>query len=150
MKDILIDSLNTEKGVISIEKTPTSFDIWFWASLIELLVILVLLLYILYVHKKVNKFNRNTKNEINNLNKTTKEEVLGEHIDFDNIIKSSFQAKKLYNNLIVKCHPDRFPTDPKKNAIANELFQEITKNKTDLKKLLELKSIAEIKLKIKN
>jgi hypothetical protein len=69
-------------------------------------------------------------------------------IDFGNIINSSFHVKPLYEDLKVKCHPDRFPNDVEKNQIALELFQEISKNKTNYKKLIELKELAKQKLNI--
>jgi hypothetical protein len=50
--------------------------------------------------------------------------------------------------LKVKCHPDRFATDAEKNVIAENIFQEITKNKTNVKRLIELKEEAKQKLNI--
>ncbi len=77
-----------------------------------------------------------------------KSESLKQDIDFNNIINSSFNSIKLYDELKVKCHPDRFPTDREKNIIAENLFQEISKNKTNVKRLLELKEEAIQKLNI--
>ncbi len=66
-----------------------------------------------------------------------------ESIDFSNIMNSAFLADELYNDLKVKCHPDRFPDNPQLNMIANELSQEISKNKNSYSKLLTLKQRAE-------
>lgn len=77
-----------------------------------------------------------------------KERSLKEEIDFGNIIKSSFHTQPLYDELKVKCHPDRFPNDETKNKTADALFQEITKNKTNYKKLVELKERAKLELNI--
>ena len=77
-----------------------------------------------------------------------KSESLKQDIDFNNIINSSFNSIKLYDELKVKCHPDRFPTDKEKNMLAENLFQEISKNKTNVKRLLELKEEAIQKLNI--
>ena len=55
---------------------------------------------------------------------------------------------QLYDELKVKCHPDRFPTDKEKNTIAENIFQEISKNKNNVKRLLELKEEASQKLNI--
>jgi hypothetical protein len=77
-----------------------------------------------------------------------KNESLKKDIDFNNIINSSFNSIKLYDELKVKCHPDRFPTDNEKNSIAENIFQEISKNKNNVKRLLELKEEAVQKLNI--
>lgn len=77
-----------------------------------------------------------------------KKEAMGEGVDFNNIIESSFHANILYDELKVKCHPDRFPNDLEKNKIAETLFQEIAKNKTNIKKLAELKEQAKHLLEI--
>ncbi len=65
------------------------------------------------------------------------------------MINSSFNSQQLYDELKKKCHPDRFPNDNDKNSIAINLFQEISENKNNSKRLLELKEIAEQKLQIK-
>jgi hypothetical protein len=75
-------------------------------------------------------------------------ESLSQEVDFNNIIKSSFHSTELYNALKVKCHPDRFPSDPETNAVATKLFQEIVRNKTNVKRLEELKIEAQQKLLI--
>lgn len=77
-----------------------------------------------------------------------KDEALKGEVDFNNIINSSFNSIQLYDELKVKCHPDRFPTDKEKNIIAENLFQEITKSKNNVKRLLELKEEAIQKLNI--
>jgi hypothetical protein len=78
-----------------------------------------------------------------------KQESLKQEIDFKNIIDSSFNSIQLYDELKVKCHPDLFSTDKEKNAIAENLFKEIVKSKTNVKRLLELKEEAIQKLNIK-
>ena len=77
-----------------------------------------------------------------------KKDALGQDVDFDNIIDSSFNSAHLYDELKVKCHPDCFPTDMEKNAIAVGIFQEISKNRNNVKRLLELKEEAIQKLNI--
>ena len=71
-----------------------------------------------------------------------RKESLGKSVDFDNIFDSSFHSVELYNELKVKCHPDRFPMDKEKNKMADMLFQEVSKNKYNVKRLLELKEQA--------
>lgn len=72
----------------------------------------------------------------------------GTDVDFNNIINSSFAARQLYDELKVKCHPDRF-LDPSLNAIATSIYQAITENRHNHKRLLELKQQAIQQLKIK-
>lgn len=72
-------------------------------------------------------------------------------VDFGQTIKTAFDVKKaqaLYDVLKKRCHPDIFSPDAEKVAIADDLFQEITKNKNNYKKLLELKEMAKEKLNI--
>lgn len=68
--------------------------------------------------------------------------------DFTNFINSSFHANDLYNKLIRQCHPDRFPGQPDMANMAEELFQEASKNRTNYETLVRLKDQAEEKLRI--
>lgn len=137
MKDTLIqDSIKVaEKVIKSATENETTTNYWMWIALGELAIIIGLLLT-----KSLSK-KQSVKQRF-------KEESLAQEVDFNNIISSSFHSTELYDKLKVKCHPDRFPTDPELNKIADNLFQEITKNKTNLKRLQELKIEAEHKLNI--
>ncbi|WP_396199545.1 molecular chaperone DnaJ [Flavobacterium sp.] len=108
---------------------------WLWIAVIEFVIILLLILF------KFIKPNDTIKQKI-------KKESLKEEIDFNNIINSSFNSKQLYDELKVKCHPDRFPNDKEKNIIADKLFQEITENQNNSMRLTELKEEAKQKLNI--
>ena len=55
-----------------------------------------------------------------------------------NSITHQPEAKKKYDELIRKCHPDRFPGNNKKSRIANEISTELSEHKLDLSKLREL------------
>ena len=74
-----------------------------------------------------------------------KKEIIDSKVDFKNIFQSSFEATSLYNKLKIKYHPDRF-LDPKAKEIATQIYQEITSNKHDYNKLLEIRAIAEKEL----
>jgi len=117
--------------------SPTSEQInwWLWIAIIEFILILFLVL------KQIKKPRDKQKQKF-------KEESLEQEIDFNNIINSSFNSKQLYDELKVKCHPDLFPTDVEKNLIAEKLFQEITENQNNAKRLIELKELAKQKLNI--
>lgn len=108
---------------------------WMWVSILELGVITFLILRKRYEVKNSKKLK-------------FKKDSLEKEIDFDNIIDSSFNSDKLYNELKVKCHPDRFPNNPELNKISDNLFQRISKNKNNSKMLLELKKEAIEKLNI--
>lgn len=116
-------------------KSDNGLNYWMWLAIVECGIIIFLAL-------KRKKSNHTISK------KKFKDESLNENIDFGNLINSSFNSLQLYDELKVKCHPDRFPTDMSKNAIAESLFQEISKNKTDIKKLQELKEEAKQKLNI--
>lgn len=81
--------------------------------------------------------------------KKLKEEYRHPTVQMDNLVNDIFNSKSLYETLARKCHPDKYPNDPQKQAIATRLMQEITKNKTNTKRLTELKKQAEKELDIK-
>lgn len=136
MENILLtDTIKTANEVLSFTDSAniSSHNYWMWIAIIELLIII----YIVFFRKKTESASKRFKRE-------AKED----DIDFSNIINSSFHVKPLYDELKVKCHPDRFPNDKEKNKIALDLFQEISKNKTNYKKLIELKELAKQNLNI--
>ena len=136
MEQILADSLQVSHHI---EPTTSALDPsinwWFWIALLELVIIILLL---------IERKCRTSQKKV-----LFKKQAKDADIDFANIIESSFEAKKLYNELIRKCHPDRFPMDQEKIKIATDLSLEIGKNKMNLKRLKELKQEAINQLKIK-
>jgi hypothetical protein len=137
MNDTLIqDSIKVaSKAISKVTETGESTNWWMWLAIAELGIIAFFLL------RKSLKSKITAKQQF-------KAESLNQDIDFNNLINSSFNSIKLYDELKVKCHPDRFPMDKEKNSIAENIFQEITKNKTNIKRLLELKEEAIQKLNI--
>lgn len=111
-----------------------SLNWWMIAAIAELVIIVVLLLSIGKADDKKRSIKRRVKEE-------------GD-INFGNVIASSFGAKALYDELIRKCHPDRFAPDEEKNAIANDITERLGKYKYDLEKLNELKEEAIDKLRV--
>ena len=135
-ENLIQDSLKVAEQIIS--KTtgtgePTSW--WMWIAIAEFGVIAFLIL------KQKFKPKDSARQRF-------RDESLNQDIDFNNIINSSFNSTQLYDKLKVKCHPDRFPIDKEKNSIAENLFQQITKNQNNVKRLLELKEEAIQKLNI--
>jgi hypothetical protein len=137
MNDTLMqDSLKVaNKVLVQHSESDKSNNLWMWVAILEMGIIAILLL------KDRLKLKESAKRKFKN-------ESLRQDIDFNNIINSSFNSIQLYDELKVKCHPDRFPTEKDKNEIAEALFQEISKNKTNVKRLLELKEEAKQKLNI--
>lgn len=136
MNDLSIqDSINATVQVITkiSENKPTNW--WMWLALAEFGLIIFLIL------KRKLKPKETARQRY-------KKESLKQNIDFNNIMNSSFHSIQLYDELKVKCHPDLFPIDKEKNTIAESLFQEITKNKNNFRRLLELKEEAIQKLNI--
>lgn len=68
-------------------------------------------------------------------------------VDMDDLMMNINRSKELYKKLSSKCHPDRF-IDVEKNEIANEIFQNITKNQRNYKQLLVLSEQAQNELNI--
>ena len=102
----------------------SAVNVWMWVAIAETAIILILLLALL---QKQSSFHKR------------KAEILAEQPDFGNIFNSAFNAEPLYKELSRKCHPDRFAPDAKKMAIADELFQRVTKNRNNIKELQALK-----------
>lgn len=111
-----------------------SLNWWMIIAVVELVIILALLL---------------KKRKTDNKRSAIKRQVMKEgEINFDNVIASSFGAKALYDELIRKCHPDRFAPDEGKVAIANDITERLGKYKHDIQKLNELKEEAIARLNI--
>ena len=139
MNDTIIkDTLQVAKETINKSITSENneqINWWLWVAIIEFLIIIFLMLKQRFKPK-------------DSIKQKFKKESLSQEIDFNNIINSSFNSKQLYDDLKVKCHPDLFPTDKEKNIIAENIFQEITKNQNNVKRLIELKEEAKQKLNI--
>ena len=132
--EVLTDTLQGVAGAVTTGNFQES-DVWFYIAMVEFVIIFFLLLF---------AFRRGTTR----VKKQKLRESIKSDVDFQNIINSSFHATEIYNELKVKCHPDRFIGDVEKNATANRIFQEVTKNKMNYKRLQELKKEAEESLGI--
>ena len=114
--------------------TGCQLNWWMIIAIVELVIILILIIS--------RRSEISTKDEI-------KQKIMAEgEIDFGNIVNSAFASDDLYKKLIRSCHPDRFPGDEAKIAIANDLSSRITKSQRDQKALKSLKEEAEQKLNI--
>lgn len=134
MKDTIAQQ--TADTCATIAANSNSFNWWIIIAIVEFVIIIALLIF-RSKEKQVDK-----KDEI-------KSKVMGEgEIDFGNVINSAFASDELYKKLIRSCHPDRFPGDEDKIAIANDLSSRITKSQRDQKALKALKEEAEQKLNI--
>ena len=132
--EVLTDTLQGVAGAVTTGNFQES-DVWFYIAMVEFVIIFFLLLF---------AFRRGTTR----VEKQKLRESIKSDVDFQNIINRSFHATEIYNELKVKCHPDRFIGDVEKNATANRIFQEVTKNKMNYKRLQELKKEAEESLGI--
>ena len=116
-------------------ENSASHNFWMWIAIAECIVIIILLSV---RTAKTNNTRRDVKRKVKNE---------GE-IDFSNTLTSAFHAKELYDELKVKCHPDRFATDEEKRALADNLISRIAENKNNYKRLVELRDEARQKLNI--
>jgi hypothetical protein len=96
----------------------------------------IIIFYLLY--KRINTKKNETK-----LNPDTSniESYKSVDINMDNIIRSINDSKKLYKDLSKRCHPDRYVNTDLYN-VAEEIFQEISRNKRNYEKLKELQQKA--------
>ena len=144
MNDSIRYATDTLSQVSSaIESTITQeTNIWQWIVWI-LCVLCIIELFII-----LNQRRRNKPIVIKPVDTLRAQVQNDDPIDFTNIMNSAFLSVDLYDKLKVKCHPDRFASDPVKQAVADNLFQRITQNRVNYKVLLELKQEAERKLNI--
>lgn len=124
-----MDSIQIVKNAVPAASNAS--DVWMYIAIVELIIIIALCIKLCVKRKK-----KSEKEEI-------KTKILNEgDIDFKNVIDSSFKAKRLYDELKGKCHPDKFATDDELNAKATEIFSLLVKNKHDYAVLLKLKERA--------
>ena len=90
-----------------------SIDAWTVISALEFAVIMFLIFTALRRRVSTPRMSAMKKN------------IILEKVDFGNILDSAFHAEELYEQLKVKCHPDRFVGDERKNAAALEIFQQL-------------------------
>lgn len=131
---IVQDSLNTPSTQVVGVIDELSIFSKIWPYLFGLLILLVLfLLFIAFSNAKKSRL---------------KQKVIQNDVDMDNLLNSAFLAQKLYDELRVKYHPDRYLNE-EQNREATEISQLLGKYKYDYKKLLEIKDRAENCLGIK-
>jgi alcohol dehydrogenase YqhD (iron-dependent ADH family) len=140
MKCTLLQILSDTTKMVTNTKTGTSStnNYWMWIAVAEFLVIGYLTFKL--VNKKKVKFEQAGGDILN--------EAKNSNVDMDNLMNSINKSRQLYKQLSAKCHPDRFPADEEKRKMADELFQDITKNQRNYNKLLELQEEAKQKLNI--
>ncbi len=134
-----IDTLHiVGKTIKSVPQGSSNFTtrIWIVIAIIEFLVILFLLL------KK-----KKTNLDYSDVNQSEIKKMKNQDIDMDNLMNSINHSKELYKELSKKCHPDRFVNTPLQE-VADKLFQEITANQRNHKRLTELKEQAKTELNI--
>lgn len=122
----------TADSLMQASQQENSLNWWMIIAIVELVIIVFLLL---------------SKGKTDDKKRSIKRQVREEgDINFGNVIASSFGAKTLYDELVKKCHPDRFAPNEEKVAIANDITERLGKYKHDLEKLNELKEEAIDKL----
>ena len=95
---------------------------------------LIIILFLIFRRKNGNRSFSN--DEISNMKK-----YKNSNIEMDNLMENIYESRNLYKELSRKYHPDRFVNSPNQ-YLAQEIFQEITKNKRNMKILLTLKKKA--------
>ena len=132
---IKIDSLT----IATTTKSENLLDsIWFWISIVEFLVIIFLI-----IRLKRKNSDLTFSDLPNDKIKTAKSTA----IDMDNLMNSINGSRDLYKELSKVCHPDKF-VNTDKQKIAEEIFQEISKDRRNFEKLLAHKERAKKELNI--
>lgn len=135
-----VDTLKTVSDSLNVvTQQACSSDSQSWIWIVIVLAIIILLIAVI-------AFKRTKSKPVDNLDMLKQQAKEQGNVDFSNVINSAFNSKQLYDKLKVKCHPDRFPLDDEKNAIANDIFQRIKQNEHNVDELKKLKEEAEEKL----
>lgn len=116
--------------IVSSESVFNSF--WFWIALVELIIIILLI---------VKLKNKKAIIDLDDVSKEKMKSAKSANIDMDDLMNSINNSKEIYKELSKKCHPDRF-VNTEKQDLAEEIFQEISKNKRNYSALQELKKRA--------
>ena len=111
---------------------------WFWLSIVEFTVIIFLLI-------RLRK--KKTELAFSDLPKDKMKNAKSSAIDMDNLMNSINGSRDLYKELSKACHPDKF-VNTEKQKIAEDIFQDISKDKRNFEKLLALKERAKNELNI--
>ena len=137
--DIMEDSIAIIDNTVSnMPSMNDSVSIWFWIALVEFILLVLLLLKMQRPKREKLDLSEVKKTDLKN----------SENIDMYNLLDSIHHSKELYKALSKKCHPDKFVNTPL-HQIAEEIFQEITRNKRNYKQLIALKAEAINKLDLK-
>lgn len=137
MKDSIPTSL--QNGLNDpVTNNSEDFNWWIIITFIELFLILILFIRL----KKVRKENSMQNDGFDELRRAKSQDI-----DMTNLMNSINSSRDLYKELSRKCHPDRFHDEALKSK-ADNLFQEISDNKRNYNKLLELKETAVKELNI--
>jgi hypothetical protein len=132
IKVLFLLQADTTKVATTLKTTNSIWtSLWFWVALIEFAFIIFLLL----------RKQKNSNLAFSDLGKDKMRNSKTASVDMDNLMNSINGSAALYKELSRKCHPDRFVNSPKQK-LAEEIFQEITRNKSDFQKLSLLKKRA--------
>ena len=78
------------------------------------------------------------------LQKDAIDKIKKEELDFSSMfvaINNRTEIEQLFKSLSRRCHPDRFVDEPKKWAIAEDLFKRIMANSTNLNEMKKIEKI---------
>lgn len=131
-----------KQAIANYQTIYNNISIWQIATSLELVIIVLLIFKIKSIRKKIKV---NGDKYVKDIIQESKEK----EVDMDNVINSMFHSKTLYDNLKKKIHPDRFPNDPDKIAIANELTAQLNESQNNIAKMKEIQTLATEKLGIK-
>ena len=124
-KEEVVTSENIQHVDKIIDDSRFYESIWFWLLIIAFIIILCLAI-------KIRK--EQTKFDYNGVTRDNLKKAKSVSIDMDNLMNSINNSKELYKELSRVCHPDRF-INSDKQELAEKIFQEVSNNKRDFKKL---------------
>jgi hypothetical protein len=130
MKDtlnIMQDTVSVVRNVGAASCADSGYCLWIIVLVAILGLSIVFLFIIGIMNQRKSKF---------------KKRAMQGEVDMKNVLNSAFLAQKLYDELRVKYHPDRY-LDEEQNREATEISQLLGKYKYDYEQLLKIKERAE-------
>lgn len=120
------------------KKAPLpTYNLWLMVSIVEFIIITILFILL---------FKKNQKKSDDFYVEPSIKDYKDAEVDLSNMFNSMFNATALHDILKKKIHPDRFPNDPEKIAIANDLTTKLNESKKNIAKMKEIQTEAQEKL----
>jgi hypothetical protein len=128
--DTLKIELKDKSSIIREKETSKINPLWIWTIFLILLIL---------AFRFINNKRKLQSLDLSELKKEEKEKFRNQKVNMIDVMNDINLSKKLYKKLSKKYHPDRFIGEIEHDFF-EKIFQEITENQRDYKKLIEIEN----------